>query len=127
MERKNVFVYQSFPGGRKFPEDLLCVQEVLGRVDTKGFESHRLVVPNPSPDIGSPARRNSNFTVFLESLKRSSRRREHQNIAGNIPERGYELLVFLEGYGGGLLMVVSVISVGAARSYHLAKGGGLFG
>ena len=55
VKGENVFVSKSLPDRCQFPKDLLCFLEVLRGVDTKSFEGHLLVVPDPSPDIGRPA------------------------------------------------------------------------
>ena len=85
MERENVIMNQSLPYRYEFPEDLLCFPKILRRVDKKGFEGHRLVVQNPSPNIGSPTRCYGNFSASLEPLKCPDGVGEQPCVAGDLP------------------------------------------
>ena len=85
MKWENVLVQQSFPNGCHPPNDPLCLQEDMRRVDTKSLEGHWRVVPISSPDISGFARRNGNFSMRFEPSKRAGGMGELQYPAGDIP------------------------------------------
>ena len=73
-------------------------------INSKGFEGHRLVVQSPFPNIGGSTGCHGNLPAFLESSKQPNGVGEQSGVTGDLPQCGYELRIFQEVSGRGLLI-----------------------